>query len=335
MSYNIGQLRRSEISSYDEDISYEQGLIDTENSILVFKNQYLLLKEANIVNSLYSYYLKFRVKQRTDLLQNFTLTLQNSEITSDNTEELKTFTVKQGLDDNTTFELIFNPNATYNQIRKLEQLANVTNVIVDNCHAFFSAPLDNAYNCYSTRKFFGVSDGAYLVKKNVERFILQEEDSDIYSLFLLSTIEKGTNAIYPENLKNEERLGKEVYKMSKLTRRVLESIDYLEIQKIRRDNMLCLHKYLCKYNKFNVNIESDTHMYYPLLVENEKLRQKLIQNHIYTPTWWRHVPQYFNNSDNIETWLSKYMLMIPIDQRYDESDMKNIAEIIINEIERN
>ena len=39
MSYNIGQLRRSEISSYDEDISYEQGLIDTENSILVFKNQ--------------------------------------------------------------------------------------------------------------------------------------------------------------------------------------------------------------------------------------------------------------------------------------------------------
>lgn len=116
MSYNIGQLRRSEISSYDEDISYEQGLIDTENSILVFKNQYLLLKGANIVNSLYSYYLKFRVKQRTDLPQNFTLTLQSSEITSDNTEELKTFTVKQGLDDYTTFELIFNPNATYNQI---------------------------------------------------------------------------------------------------------------------------------------------------------------------------------------------------------------------------
>jgi hypothetical protein len=134
MAYNIGQLRRSEISSYDEDITYEQGLIDTENSILTFKNQYLLLKGSNIVNSLYTYYLKFRVKQRTDLPQNFTLTLQSSEVTSDNTEELRTYSVKQGLDGYTTFELIFNPNATYNEIifdLRRESLDFYTTTIID------------------------------------------------------------------------------------------------------------------------------------------------------------------------------------------------------------
>jgi hypothetical protein len=134
MAYNIGQLRRSEISSYDEDIIYEQGLIDTENSILTFKNQYLLLKGSNIVNSLYTYYLKFRVKQRTDLPQNFTLTLQSSEVTSDNTEELRTYNVKQGLDGYTTFELIFSPNATYNEIifdLRRESLDFYTTTIID------------------------------------------------------------------------------------------------------------------------------------------------------------------------------------------------------------
>jgi hypothetical protein len=116
MAYNIGQLRRSEITNYSTTLSYTQGLIDTENTIITFKNPYLLLKGNNIVNSVYAYYLKFRVKQRTDLSQKFTLTLQSSEVTAEDTQELKTYTVKQGQDNYTTFELIFNPNSTYNQI---------------------------------------------------------------------------------------------------------------------------------------------------------------------------------------------------------------------------
>jgi hypothetical protein len=134
MSYNIGQLRRNEISSYDTDLSYEQDLIDTEDTILVFKNQYLLLKGENIVNSLYTYYLKFRVKQRADLPQKFTLTLQSSEVTTDNTEDIRTFSVNQGPEGYTTFELIFSPNATYNQIifdLRRESLDFYTTTITD------------------------------------------------------------------------------------------------------------------------------------------------------------------------------------------------------------
>ncbi len=38
----------------------------------------------------------------------------------------------------------------------------VSNLIVDNAQSFFSNPIENIDTFYSPRKFFGVSDGAYL-----------------------------------------------------------------------------------------------------------------------------------------------------------------------------
>lgn len=224
-------------------------------------------------------------------------------------------------------------NASQEQIEKVRILCSNTNLIVDNCHAFFSEPLEEAYNCYSARKFFGVCDGAYLIKNSIPKIALPKSKSSDHMHFILASLEEGTNALYLENLKNEKRLGKTAMAMSDLTRRILSSIDYGRIRKIRKRNMLCLHSILEQYNEFNVNIESETHMYYPLLITNDNLRQKIVERHIYTPTWWRHVPAYFNE-DILEVKLSKYMLMIPMDQRYNESDMRDIAEIILEEYGR-
>ncbi len=224
-------------------------------------------------------------------------------------------------------------NATKEQIIKVKELCSRTNLIVDNCHAFFSKPLEGVYNCYSARKFFGVCDGAYLVKERIPKLELPLSESSNHMHFILSSIERGTNELYPENLKNEERLGKNVKKMSKLSLRILSSINYDKIKSIRKRNLLCLHKNLEKYNSFNVNLESNTHMYYPLLVLKDNIRQKIVERHIYTPTWWKHVPDYFEG-EVLEKTLAKYMLMIPIDQRYSEEDMEDISKIIIEEYRR-
>ena len=224
-------------------------------------------------------------------------------------------------------------NATREQIEKVRLLCSKTNLIVDNCHAFFSEPLEEAYNCYSARKFFGVCDGAYIIKKDIPKIELQQSESANHMNFILSSIEKGTNALYSENLENEKRLGKKAKLMSKLTQRILASIDYSRIRKVRKENMLYLHNILEKYNEFDVNIESDTHMYYPLLVSNHDIRQRIVGRKIYTPTWWKHVPNYFQ-SEILEARLSMYMLMIPIDQRYDTSDMLDISRIILEEYRR-
>ncbi|MCI9560847.1 hypothetical protein D3Z55_22495 [Clostridiaceae bacterium] len=221
-------------------------------------------------------------------------------------------------------------NASENIKQKV--LNQYKTLIIDNCHAFFSPPIKNVYNCYSTRKFFGVADGAYLIKDNLEKIELSESNSADATLFLLKTIELGTNAVYQENLKNEVRVAKTVSKMSPLTRRILSSINYETVREIRYRNLLMLHKNLNDINEFKVNLESKTHMYYPLLVSQESLRSRLVANKIYTPTWWKHVPEQCHYR-KLETKLSNYMLMIPIDQRYDENDMIDIATIIRNNLE--
>ncbi len=207
-------------------------------------------------------------------------------------------------------------------------------LLIDHCHAFFSEPLHGVYNCYSMRKFFGVCDGAYLVADRLPELKLERADSAKYYSFILESIEKGTNAVYDRNLANEERLHQEkALEMSVVTQKILKSIDYEGIRRKRWQNFLELHQHLKGINAFPVNMESDTHMYYPLFVEHPRLRERLIENRIYTPTWWRHVPEYFQE-ETLEGRLARYMLMIPIDQRYDKTDMKEIADIILRENRR-
>lgn len=115
MSYNIGQLRRNQINSYSTALSYRQDLIRNENSIIDFYDQCMYLSGANIVSSIYSYYLKFEVTQLPEVIQEFSIKLQSDEVTADNIQNIRSFVVKQGLG-TTTFELIFTPNSNYNQI---------------------------------------------------------------------------------------------------------------------------------------------------------------------------------------------------------------------------
>lgn len=113
--YQIGQLRRNQISSYSTALSYRQDLIRNENSIIDFYDQCMYLRGANIVSSIYSYYLKFEVTQLPEVTQEFSIRLQSDEVTVDNIQNIRSFVVKQGLG-TTTFELIFTPNSNYNQI---------------------------------------------------------------------------------------------------------------------------------------------------------------------------------------------------------------------------
>jgi hypothetical protein len=129
MAYNIGQLRRGEISNYSSNVSYESCISTTLGGTVRFSNPCLYLKGNNQVNSAYSYYLKFQVAQRPDSTQNFIITLYNGTATpndttliidngtldSDLAEEVRTFKVDPGTG-TATFELIFTPNATYNQV---------------------------------------------------------------------------------------------------------------------------------------------------------------------------------------------------------------------------
>lgn len=236
------------------------------------------------------------------------------------------------LSDEMVFWINYYGNASEDNIQKV--MRSYENLIIDNTQAFFAEPVLSAYNCYSARKFFGVSDGAYLVKDKLNAGRHFERDQS-YSRadFLLKSIELGTNAAYNWHLHNEELLKDDILLMSKLTSAILCGVDYEKVKTKRRANLIALHSYLFGFNKFCVNLDSNTHMVLPFRPEKRNIREYLIQNKIYTPTWWRHVPDlcgHCGESDHIliETELTENMVFLPIDQRYDENDMKDIADII-------
>ena len=208
------------------------------------------------------------------------------------------------------------------------------NLIIDNCNAFFSQPMEGAYNCYSARKFFGVNDGAYLIKSSLSSFDkLQIDQSTSHARHLIDQIESGTNSGYIFSLNNEERLLGNYKKMSRFTEKILGTLNYEDIKIRRRENFLAYQETLQLLNSFPIDLTSETHFYYPFLFEQENLRDELIKKKVYNPQWWKHVIDKLPET-SFESRLAKFTILLPLDQRYESQDIQDVCEILLKCIER-
>ena len=203
------------------------------------------------------------------------------------------------------------------------------NIIVDNSQAFFISPMPNQDTFYSCRKYFGVPDGAYVFSKN------NIADAFDYNLVkdnfshLLERIEVGAEKGYQSFIKNEDSFNKQpMRKMSKISERLLKTIDYKNIVKIRNSNFQFLDARLKKYNQLVLDNNSlNGPMVYPLLLKNELLRSKLITSRIFVPLYWQSVLDQRPES-SWEYYLAKYLIPLPIDQRYSIDEMQYICTIV-------
>ncbi|MHC1775884.1 MAG: hypothetical protein AB9834_10775 [Lentimicrobium sp.] len=210
-------------------------------------------------------------------------------------------------------------------------------VIVDNCPSFYSEPLEGCYNVYSTRKFFGVPDGGYVIGKNAGRYMeeYQSDFSSETSLFLLKRHEAGCNASYAERMKNEERIdASDILKMSGLTRMLLSGIDYEHIKKKRQENF----RFACGiYRKINLIDpllqidENSVPMVYPLVIKDATLVDSLREKQIFTGRWWKHVLAEVPES-SFEALMSGFMIPVPIDQRYGTNELEYVAANIFDRV---
>ncbi len=116
MAYSIGQLRRDQISQYTIPLMSSFVLEDytTDTGVVLFKDKAMNLSGGQ-VESEYSYYLRFKIKQLPDTAQIFTIRLEKTDQTVDNIQTLKTVTVEAGTT-TTTVEFVFNPNSAYQKI---------------------------------------------------------------------------------------------------------------------------------------------------------------------------------------------------------------------------
>lgn len=203
------------------------------------------------------------------------------------------------------------------------------NVIVDNTQAFFEKPEAGSDTIYSARKFFGVPDGGYLYTDKFIDYSLEQDKSYDRCEHLLKRLDTSANESYELFIKNEEDLSKCGMKtMSILTNNILSSINYKKCKKERRKNFLYLHNKLEKYNelKFDINKVS-VPMIYPLLIPNNTLKEKMIKNKIYIPTYWNEVLSR-TNKNSFEYKMAQHLIPIPIDQRYNQNHMNLIIEFI-------
>lgn len=198
------------------------------------------------------------------------------------------------------------------------------NLVVDNAQAFYM-PQYGIASFNSLRKFFGVPDGAILScdKKLDEKF--QIDESYDRALHLLKRIDVNAHFGYQDFCENENKLNDEPIKfISNLTKSIFNSIDVNKVKQKRLENFQFLSDALSKNNEMKIVLdENDVPLVYPYMTTKENLRKKLINNKIYVATYWNPQPETMP-----ESLFQRYIIPLPIDQRYSKVDMQRILEVI-------
>lgn len=215
--------------------------------------------------------------------------------------------------------------------RYVEQLAETigSRLIIDNTQAFYAKPIPGIDTFYTCRKFFGVPDGAYLYCDKE----LDEEIEQDYSYDRVAHLVKRIDLSAEEGFKDFRRVddgldNQPIRKMSRLTQRMMQGIDYESAAQRRRANFQMLHEALGKDNNLELQLEGDAvPMVYPYLVPAKDLREKLIENKIFVARYWPNVLDW-STKDDIEYFLAYQMQPLPIDQRFSEKDIRYIVQII-------
>lgn len=200
-------------------------------------------------------------------------------------------------------------------------------LVVDNAQAFFDIPLSGVNTFYSPRKFFGVLDGGYAYTQGTVSVEMQDSISYNRMGYLLKRIDTSAEEAYAD-YKSSCMLGDlTMSKMSKVTQRILESIDYDVVATVRRRNYNILAKRLFATNQLNINVGDGVPLIYPYLTDSVKLRSYLIANKVYVAQYWPNVLEWCKPED-FEYQLTENLVCIPIDQRYGEKEMEYIVDKI-------
>lgn len=204
-------------------------------------------------------------------------------------------------------------------------------LIIDNAQAWFTEPIRGANTIYSPRKFVGLPDGGIaFCPKTIDENAFEQDYSFERCSHLLKRIDMGPSESYISFKENSKLLENQpVKRVSKLTLRLLSSINYEVVKNKRRKNFEYLHECLVKNNNFKIPpMESFVcPMVYPFLTEDLALRQKLIENKVFVATYWPNVSEW-TKQGMLEYELSERLIPLPIDQRYGIDAMKTIISII-------
>lgn len=203
-------------------------------------------------------------------------------------------------------------------------------LILDYAQAFFAPRLEGINTFYSPRKYVGIPDGGIAYANTPISLELPKDHSYDNCAHLLKRHDLTPMDGYNDFKESSHEIANSrLSKMSSLTQKMLSSLDYAAIMKRRITNFSFLHTHLAESNELNIpNIDTFVcPMVYPYYTKNSDLRKRLILNQVFVATYWPNVFEWCKEGD-IEYNLCRDIIPVPIDQRYDEEDMKRIVKFV-------
>ena len=205
-------------------------------------------------------------------------------------------------------------------------------IIVDHAQSFYQKPIDGIPCLYTCRKFFGLSDGAYVYAPSAA------EDPDALPLdrsadrfaHILGRLEDTAREHYSEMLEvNHTFDDAPPARMSRLTENLLRGIDYEFVRRRRLENYTALQQLLPSDNAFTRRTPSAPFAYPYYHSDGIRLRKALAAKSIFVPTNWTYLLESLPEGSLERDW-SANILPLPVDQRYGPEEMQIIADAIRN-----
>ena len=206
-------------------------------------------------------------------------------------------------------------------------------VIIDHSQAFYAPAQNCLANIYSPRKFFGVPDGGYLYSSiKLTPPSEQDQASVARCSHLLTRLNAAPEPGYAAYAANEAGLsGQPPRRMSALTERLLQQLDYAGISARRRANYRYLAQHLAARNQLALDCSSAaTPLCYPLQLSAgsaARLRPALQAQRIYSPHYWPEVAR-LEGLPAVEARLVHDTLFLPCDQRLGQPELDRIVAAV-------
>ena len=222
-------------------------------------------------------------------------------------------------------------------------------IVVDLTQCLFST-VDYSFSSFlvaSYRKWMPIPDGGYLKILSWKAVISQPEsenkdftEKEMTAMYLRGQYfengEQRTKAISISMSKAADNIAENnitPHKMSRVAYNLLSKHDIDNNQKSRYSNYTYLFHNIKESKDIikvcqNINYVTTAPLYFTIYVNNRSsLQRKLAQDAIYAPVIWPVEDERVLINEEVK-YIYNHILAIPIDQRYNESDMQRVTEII-------
>lgn len=219
-------------------------------------------------------------------------------------------------------------------------------LVEDLTQCVFSKQYSSIFDFFvgSYRKWFPIPDGAFMIGCLDDNHEMQENSAFVEPMSDAMYLRGVFHRTGDNNIKEiSRRVGNMAishisggivpHKISNFSTSLLNEIDVEGTMKKRRDNYQYLYEQLsnssiCTPVERSLDELTCAPLFFPVYVQDRTLFQKkLAQQEIYAPVLWPVHTDSLLINDGIKQMYNE-LLMLPIDQRYDESDMERMVAVI-------